>query len=267
MSWSPPGGTLGRLMTEASERVEHLMPAAKEIELRAARAPARASFRDALAGDTVAVIAEIKRRSPSKGDIRPEMDAAAQARQYASGVASAISVLTEPRSFGGSLDDLSTASAAGLPLLRKDFLVHPLQVAEARAGGASAVLLIVRALDQPTLTALAVAAREWEIDALFEVRDLQELARALEAGAALVGVNNRNLETLEIDPSTVPRVVPQIPRGCLAVAESGVMGVEDVRLAASAGSDAVLVGSSISAAAQPMTAVRALTGIRRQPRK
>jgi indole-3-glycerol phosphate synthase len=220
------------------------------------------SFRNALRRHDVAVIAELKRRSPSKGPINPGLDAASQARAYAAAGASALSVLTEPDSFGGSTQDLSTvADAVSAPVLRKDFIVASVQLYEARARGASAALLIVRALPHAALVELHDTGTAIGLELLVEIRDEAELAIALDIGASIIGVNNRNLETLVIDPSTISRMIPRIPRGIVAVAESGMASPDDVAKAADTGADAVLVGSYVSAAADPATAVKSLTGI------
>jgi indole-3-glycerol phosphate synthase len=171
-------------------------------------------------------------------------------------------------SFGGSDADLREVRAtSALPLLKKDFHVHPLQVFEARALGASALLLIARALDEPMLRELAAIAHDVGLEVLIEVRDERELERALETDARMIGVNNRNLETLAIDLVTSELILPQIPSDRVAIAESGVRGPEEVERFARAGADAVLVGSSISGSADPATAVRALTQSLRRPRR
>lgn len=226
--------------------------------------PPAISFVTALRGGEVAVIAELKRRSPSRGDIQPSMIASVHAREYEDGGASALSILTEPSEFGGSLSDLDSVSRqTRLPLLRKDFLVDPAQIFEARIHGASAVLLIARALEPGRLEALAEAAAEAGLDVLIEVRNTAELGRALAIRGAVIGVNNRDLETLRIDPLTSQRLIPLIPFDRIAVAESGMADRGDVEQAARCGADAVLVGSSLSAAAVPSEAVRALTGVAR----
>jgi indole-3-glycerol phosphate synthase len=227
----------------------------------------RPSMFEALRKDTVAVIAEIKRRSPSRGSINPGLAAADQARAYASGGASALSVLTEPTSFGGDNEDIGLARKAELPILKKDFHVSELQLVEAQALGASAALIIVRAIDPVRLDDLAIAAREIDLELLFEVRDESELERALKAGATMIGVNNRNLETLVIDPDTVSRVLPLIPATCIAVAESGYSTAADVERAAQAGADAVLVGSALSASPEPSAAVALISAVPRQQRR
>jgi indole-3-glycerol phosphate synthase len=259
--WAPPGGTLGGLVEKARERAARLRASEGEWAARARDAgPVPAFGRALLAGPTVAVIAEVKRRSPSKGAIRPEMSCAVQAAAYAEGGAAALSILTEPTAFGGSDDDLAAAAATGLPLLKKDFHVEPVQLLQARALGASAVLLIARALHPEQLEQMLGAARDAAIEALVEVRDEEELGRALQAGASIVGVNNRDLETLRMERGTAERLIPLMPAGVVAIAESGVEGPAEVIAAGRAGADAVLVGSSISAAADPAGAVRALTG-------
>lgn len=241
--------------------------AVAELERGAAESSEVPSFAGALRGSTVAVIAEVKRRSPSKGDINGDISAASQAAAFARGGAAAISVLTEPEHFGGSLADVQEAGAAtSLPILRKDFLVDELQLLEARRAGAAAALLIARALSPESLLRLAAFARDVGLEPLVEVRSEAELDRALAAGARVVGVNTRDLETLAMEPAVRERLIPLIPAGCIAVAESGILGAGDVELAARLGADAVLVGSSLSAAADPASAVRALTGVPRSAR-
>jgi indole-3-glycerol phosphate synthase len=237
------------------------MPA---LEAALARAPAVPSFRAALCGAHVAVIAEIKRRSPSKGVINDALGAAERAAAYAEGGAAALSVLTEPERFGGSLDDLRAARAAvGIPVLRKDFITHRVQLLEARVAGASAVLLIARALEPAALAELAHEAATVGLDVLVETRTEEELVRALAVPGAVIGVNNRDLETLEIEPAVGERLIPLVPADRIAVYESGVRDVNDVERAARAGADAVLVGSVLSGAADATAAVRALTAVPR----
>jgi indole-3-glycerol phosphate synthase len=267
MTWSPPTGVLGRIVAEAMARVAELRtdPAtSRALERDLAAAPETPGFRDALLRECVAVIAEVKRRSPSKGEINAALSAADQARAYEAGGAAAISVLTEPAHFAGSLRDLREASGAvAIPVLRKDFLVDELQLMEARAAGASAVLLIARALSPATLARLYGFARELGLESLVEVRSRSELDRALEIGAGVIGVNERDLETLEMDPAVRERLIPGIPRSVAVVAESGIRSVEDVERVAELGADAVLVGSSLSASATPESDVRALASVPR----
>jgi indole-3-glycerol phosphate synthase len=231
---------------------------------RAANTPAGPSFSEALDGDAVSVVAEMKRRSPSKGDLDASIVAADRARLYVDAGAAALSILTEPSEFRGSLLDLETArKSTGVPLLRKDFHIHPVQLLEARVYGASAALLIVRALGPDDTRIMADAARDAGVEALFEVRDDAELGWALDAGARIIGVNRRNLETLEMEDDVIELLVPQIPGSVHAIAESGVSTRMDVERAAALGADAVLVGSALSVAPDPRQAVAQLTGVPR----
>jgi indole-3-glycerol phosphate synthase len=230
-------------------------------------APPVASFAAALAaGRCVAVIAELKRRSPSKGSINEDLDIATRASQYEAAGAAALSVLTEPVRFGGSIDDLRSArTAVRLPLLRKDFIVDRLQLLEARAAGASAVLLIARALPADRRAALAVEAVALGLDVLLEVRSEGELDHALRIDGVVIGVNNRNLETLVIDAAVSTRLIPLVPAHRTVVYESGVSGRADVERAAALGADAVLVGSALSSAADGAAAAH-LAGVARHAR-
>ncbi len=223
--------------------------------------PAEPAFRGlaGLTGPDVAVIAEVKRRSPSKGALAEIPDPAVLASAYADGGAAAISVLTEQRRFGGSLADLDAVHAAvAVPVLRKDFVVSPYQVLEARAHGAELVLLIVAALDQPQLTDLHQQIESLGMTALVEVHDEAEAERAVALGARLIGVNARNLKTLEVDRTTFARVRPLLPPEVAVVAESGVRDADDVRAYAAANAAAVLVGESAVTGADPRAAVAAL---------
>jgi indole-3-glycerol phosphate synthase len=208
------------------------------------------------------VIAEVKRRSPSKGDLADIPDPAELAGQYAAGGAAAISVLTEQRRFGGSLADLRTVRAAvATPLLRKDFMVTPYQLHEARAAGADLVLLIVAALDQPLLEKLYAEARGLGLTVLVEVHDAEETRRAVDLGAELIGVNARNLKTLDIDPDSFGRLAPLIPDTVVRVAESGISGPEDVLRYAEQGANVVLVGEALVRDGDPEAAVRSMRGL------
>jgi indole-3-glycerol phosphate synthase len=265
--WSPPTGALGELVASSRLRGEGLELAMSRFDELVATRSAPPSLRAALRGDRVAVIGEVKRSSPSKGAINLALDSAEQAMRYAEGGAAALSILTEPTRFGGSNEDVERVrGAVALPVLKKDFHVHPTQIGEAVLLGASAVLLIVRAVSPADFRTLMGAAGDAGLEVLVEIRDEAELALALAAGATMVGVNNRNLETLVIDPATSERLIPLIPPGVIAVAESGVSSPADVRRYADVGADAVLVGSSISAAADPAAAVRALAAVPRQAR-
>lgn len=210
----------------------------------------------------LAVIAEVKRSSPSKGALAPIADPAALAGEYAAGGATAVSVLTEQRRFSGNLDDLTAVRAAvRIPVLRKDFLVTPYQVAEARAWGADLVLLIVAALSQGDLVALREQAESLGMTALVEVHDEQEARRAVDSGASVIGVNARNLKTLEIDPSTFARLRPHLPDSVVAIAESGVRGLEDVQAYADAGARGVLVGEALVVHGDPRHTVAQFTAV------
>ncbi|EHN80155.1 indole-3-glycerol phosphate synthase TrpC [Streptomyces coelicoflavus] len=224
------------------------------------RAPAAAEVIDGLRGtDGLRVIAEIKRTSPARGPLADIADPAALAARYAAGGAAAISVLTEPRRFHGSLEDLETVrSEVRLPLLRKDFVVDAYQVVEARAHGADLVLLIVAALGRRELADLIALARKLGLVPLVEVHDEQEAARAVDAGAEVIGVNARDLRTLNVDPDTFARVADRIPAGLVRIAESGVRDPEDAARYARLGADAVLVGSSLVTGDDPAGAVAAL---------
>lgn len=266
-SWTPPTGVLGELVEAASHRADLVRQGASALQARLGTRHRGPSFAAALRlGVDVRVIAEVKRRSPSQGDLAPSLDAGTQATAFAAGGAAAASILTEPTRFGGALDDLTRAGGAGIPLLRKDFIVDEIQLLEAAVHGASAVLLIARALPPARLEALHQAATALALDVLVEVHDAAELDLVLAAGYPIVGVNNRNLETLVIDVTTGETLIPRIPADRIAIFESGVQTADDVRRAARAGADAVLVGTSLSRLGDVTAGVRALTGIARQAR-
>jgi len=264
--WTPPSGALGELVTAARLRASRLEATRETVATAARRAPLPPGFASALRRDHVAIIAEIKRRSPSRGDISPGLDAVGRARDYAAGGAAAISVLTEPEQFAGALEDLSTVRAhVDLPLLRKDFLIDPLQLVEARAFGASAGLVIVRAVDPTRLRELMSAGDDVGLELLVEVHTEAELALALRVGARVVGVNNRDLESLRVDPTVARRLIPLLPPDIIAVAESGVASRTDVEAIAAVGADAVLVGTALSAALDAAASVHALSTVPRNP--
>ncbi len=245
-------------------RADALTPRAAELTRLIESLGRPPAFAQVLRRAQVAVIAEVKRSSPSKGEINMRLDLEKQVRAYNDGGAVAISILTEPRRFGGSNEDLLRARAAvPIPLLKKDFHVDVVQILEARSLGASAALVIARAVPPSRLKELIKAGDDVGIEILVEVRDANELDLALSLDARLIGVNNRNLETLEIDADTALRILPLIPQGVVAIAESGVKTVADVNRVAAAGADAVLVGSELSGSPDPEAAVRALTGVTR----
>ncbi len=221
----------------------------------------RPSFRKALAGPGERFIFEIKRTAPSQNQAPVALDAARTATEYEAAGADAISVLTEPKFFGGSLDDLSVVAASvGLPLLRKDFVVDELQILEAKACGASAVLLIVAILDDSTLKRFLKLSHETRLDALVEVHDENELRRALSADARIIGVNNRNLQTLEIDLSVGERLLKLIPDSIIRVAESGINSRSDIVRLRAAGAGAFLIGTAVSRASDTKAKIAELRG-------
>lgn len=218
-------------------------------------------FSEALIAPGVSLIAEMKRASPSRGPIRPDASVTDIVRMYEAAGASACSILTEPAFFGGSLDDLREArSACSLPLLRKDFIIDEYQLVEARLAGADAALLIVAALDRDLLADLLAFGHDVGLDLLVEVHDEDDAEVAIESGAEIVGINNRNLTTLEVDLDTVLRLLPDIPAGTVVVAESGISDHADVRRLEEAGVDAILVGEALMSAPDPAVAVRQLLG-------
>ena len=228
----------------------------ERLKEAAGRAPAPRDVQAALGGDEVAVIAEVKRSSPSKGALAAIADPAALAADYEEGGARVISVLTERRRFGGSLEDLAAVrEMVQVPVLRKDFVVTSYQLWEARAYGADLALLIVAALDQNALVSLVERAESIGLVPLVEVHTAEELDRALEAGAKVIGINARNLATLEVDRGVFAELAPRIPEGIIKIAESGVRGPHDLLAYAAAGADAVLVGESLVTGKDPRSAV------------
>jgi indole-3-glycerol phosphate synthase len=252
---------LSRLVAESAGEMQRrrAMISEHELEARAARYTPR-DFAAALRGPGLAVIAEMKQRTPSMGvlstDYRPDQ----LGRIYSEGGAAALSVLTQETSFGGSLDHMEAARASSsLPILRKDFISDPYQVLEARAAGADAVLLIVAALEGPRLVSLLAAAGEQGLSALVEVHDEREAAAAVEAGAALIGVNHRDLRTFEVDLGLTERLRALIPADRLLVSESGIRGVADARRLREAGAHAILVGEMLMRAPDPAACIRDLS--------
>ncbi|RKN42346.1 indole-3-glycerol phosphate synthase TrpC [Streptomyces hoynatensis] len=237
-----------------------------DLKEAAARAPQAKDGVAALKGESVTVICEVKRSSPSKGALAAIADPAALAADYEAGGAAAISVLTERRRFGGSLADLAAVRArVDVPLLRKDFVVTSYQLWEARAHGADLVLLIVAALEQPALVSLVERAVSIGLTPLVEAHDEEEVRRAVDAGARIIGVNARNLKTLQVDRGTFARVAPEIPDGIVRVAESGVRGPHDLIAYANDGADAVLVGESLVTGRNPRAAVADLVAAGAHP--
>jgi indole-3-glycerol phosphate synthase len=230
-----------------------------DLEEAAERAEHGRGFAAALRSPGLSVIAEVKRRSPSKGDLFPDLDPAVLAGEYVAGGAACLSVLTDEEWFGGSKEDLQAARAAvPVPVLRKDFTVSRNDVCDARLMGADAVLLIVAALSQDELVDLHALAVAVGLDVLVEVHDEDEVARAVDVGATLIGVNQRDLVTFEVDTDRAARVRPLIPDGVVAVAESGIGGAHDAARAAADGYDAVLVGETLVRSGDAAAATRAL---------
>jgi indole-3-glycerol phosphate synthase len=256
-----PASTLDAIIADVRERVEARQQRVPLEQLRdkvAAAPPVRDAY-SVLRRAGVGVIAEIKRASPSAGAIAEIPDAAALAGEYEAGGARCISVLTEPRWFRGSLEDLAAVrTAVDVPVLRKDFVISPYQVHEARAYGADLVLLIVAALEQKVLIGLRERIESLGMTPLVEVHDEDEADRALEAGARVIGVNARNLRTMEVDRAVFERVAPGMPNHVVKIAESGVRGPHDLIRYASAGADAVLVGEGLVRQKSPRDAVAEL---------
>lgn len=243
---------------------------AGELQAKLAPAPAPIDFAERLRRDRpMAVIAEVKRASPSKGDIAPGMDAVAQAMKYAGGGAAGISVLTEPTWFKGTLEDMAgvrqaieALGEARPAVLRKDFIIDEYQVLEARVAGADSVLLIVAALDDGTLNGLLQFSRELGMEPLVEVNNADEMRRALAAGAEVIGINNRDLRSFNVDLGTTDRLAGLVPGNVLLAALSGISTREDMERFAAAGARAVLVGEALMVAEDPGAKIRELAGIR-----
>jgi len=264
------GTILDRIVADKREELaaaQRRVPFA-DLKARLPQAPPPRPFAEALRavpvdrrGDSLRLIAEVKKASPSRGLLREDFDPLALARSYAGAGAAAVSVLTDERHFQGSLDHLASVRAAlpqGPPLLRKDFLFDPYQLYEARAHGADAVLLIAAVLDSALLARLIGQARALEMDALVEVHDEPELERALTAGATLVGVNNRDLRTFEVDLAITERLRPLIPPDVTVVAESGVSTRADIERLQALGLHAVLIGEALVTAPDPAARIREL---------
>ena len=228
--------------------VERLRPCAKELYRKALERNEFRGFRAALepGNGRIAIIAEIKKASPSAGVLAKSFDPAAIGRNYEAGGASAISVLTDEKFFQGTLNDLVTVrSTVSLPVLRKEFIIDELQIAEATANGADAILLIVAALEQQRLIDLKDAAGKYQLDTLLEVHTLEELERAIDAGAEIIGINNRDLATFEVDLGVTERLSEEVPDDVILVSESGIKSENDVARAKASGVDAILVGEAL----------------------
>jgi indole-3-glycerol phosphate synthase len=255
-----PGATyLDKIVAAHRASAVHDRRALEELVERAAGLEPTRGFAAALRADGLSVIAEVKRRSPSKGDLAPGLDPAALAATYERGGAACLSVLTDEAWFGGSVADLEAArSACSLPVLRKDFTVDARDVLDARLMGADACLLIVAALDDDELRSFLRLAEQVGLDALVEVHDGDELDQAIAAGASAIGVNQRDLVTFEVDVERAAKLRPRMPEGAVTVAESGVRGGADARRLRAAGYDAILVGESLVTAADTIAALEDL---------
>lgn len=259
--------TLDAILNSTRTGLPALQARQAELHRRAADRPSPPDFATALRRRNVALIAEVKRRSPSAGAINEGLDPAVLAGAYENGGAAAISVLTDTAFFGGSMADLdSVVATVRVPVIRKDFILDESQVVEARAAGAAAVLLIVRVLEQPVLQRLLEFARSSGLEALVETHNATEVRRAVDAGARVIGVNARDLDTFTINTVEAWRLIEHVPADCIAVAESGMASAADVSAAAHAGADAVLIGSALARAGDPVTEARRLSGILRRGR-
>jgi len=242
---------LGPILASTRARIDALPPLS-ELRARAGDAPSRRPFGDALMGERLSVIAEIKRRSPSRGMLAPDLDPVLRAKAYEAGGASAISILTEPDHFGGSNEDLvAVRKSVGLPVLRKDFTLDASQIWEARAMGADAILLIVGALSNDQLGALSEAASEIGVDVLVEVHSAVEVERALRFAPRIIGVNNRDLTTFHVDLAVAESLADMLTEVEVTIGESGIFTADDARRMRRAGYDAVLVGESLVTAGDP----------------
>jgi indole-3-glycerol phosphate synthase len=254
---------LDKILQSADERADAADGRLDSLVAAAATAGPLRSFASAISAPGLSVIAEIKRRSPSAGDIDRDLDPVSVALRYEAGGADAISVLTEPDFFGGSLDDMmAVREAVAVPVLRKDFTRSASQIWEARGAGADAVLLIVATLSEAKLRELVAVAHDVGVDVIVEAHSIQEVAVAADSGAGIIGVNNRDLRTFVTDLSVAEEAASFLPDDVIAIGESGVSDVEGARRMASAGYDAILVGEALVRSDDPATLVAALKGER-----
>ncbi len=251
---------LARIVANKREELALVTSRSAELERRAeALRPARRDFRAALAARAPAIIAEIKKASPSKGLLAADFDPPRIAQAYQRGGAAALSVLTDRTFFQGSLADLEAArGAVGLPVLRKDFTLEPVHVLEAAAHGADAILLIAAVLEEKQIREMRELAGRWDLAAVVEGHNEHELDTAIDAGADLIGVNNRNLATFEVTLETSLRLAARMPKGALAISESGIHSADDIHRLAAAGYRAFLVGEHLMKSGRPEEALRAL---------
>lgn len=249
------------MLDEIIRRTVEDLPLLREREFEFAaianQMPEPVNFMTALQSEGLGIIAEVKRRSPSRGVIDPDLDPAAQASAYEAGGSVAVSVLTEPHYFSGSVEDLmAVKTRIDLPVLRKDFVVDPVQVIQARAIGADAILLIMACLTDRQATDLIDEAARWKLDVLVEAHTGDEARRAVGCGAKIVGVNNRDLSTFDVDLAMAERIAPLLPADVVRVAESGIWTVDDARRMGAAGFDAVLVGEALVRSDDPGALIR-----------
>jgi len=250
---------LAEIIAHKHTEVEALLPLASKLRAAALQRNEFRGFRSSLdrGPDQLGVIAEIKKASPSVGVIDPNFDPFKQARMYIDGGASCMSILTDRKFFKGSLSYLTKiGQEPTVPLLRKDFMVHEVQIHEAIVAGADAILLIVAALDDETLKRLHDTAKSLQLDVLVEVHDLPEMERALDLGADLIGVNNRNLKTFEVDLATTERLAEEVPESVLLVSESGIKSTADAQRVLDAGANAILVGETLMRAHVPADVIQ-----------
>ena len=260
-----PTHILDRIVATKREEVERIRDRVPDLRSRAEAAPHPRDFAAALSSpDHLELIAEVKRRSPGAGAIRPDLDPVSLARSYARGGASALSILTDGSYFEGSIDDLSRVrESVEIPCLRKDFILDESQIWEARAAGADAILLIVRILDDESLRGFRELAQEMGMTALVEAHDADELERAIESGAGVIGINNRDLATFRTDLDVTLDLMSHVPSEVILVSESGVRTGDDARRLADAGVDAILVGEALVRAEDPVALADELTPPRR----
>jgi indole-3-glycerol phosphate synthase len=252
---------LDEIIAHKRTELQRLLPRAEKLRVAAAARNDFRSLSDSLTShaDKLGLIAEVKKASPSVGVIQENFDYLTIARAYEKGGASAISVLTDEKYFQGRLDYMTTIRAeVGIPVLRKDFIVHEAQIYEAVVAGADAILLIVAVLDQPTLEHLLEVAHTHQLEVLMEVHDLPELERALQTDVRILGINNRNLKTFEVDLATTETLAEEVPDDIILVTESGIKTVEDAHRLAEAGADALLVGETLMRSGNPIQMARQL---------
>ncbi|WP_009962094.1 indole-3-glycerol phosphate synthase TrpC [Verrucomicrobium spinosum] len=252
---------LDEIIATKHKEVERLLPRAEKLRHAAAGRDDFRSLYDALRADPtrLGLIAEVKKASPSAGVIQPNFDYLTIARTYEKGGANALSVLTDEKYFQGRLEYMTTIrQEVSIPVLRKDFIIHEVQIHEAVVAGADAILLIVAALDQPTLEHLLEVAHGCQLDVLMEVHDLPELERALATDVRILGINNRNLKSFTVDLATTEALAEEVPDDVILVSESGIKTVDDAARLAIAGANALLVGETLMRAANPLDMVRSL---------